>query len=95
MENTCNSSSFKARALKLNVIRAAGNVELDHHLVDGKVGIKHGRSPSRRQEEVRSVRRFETLKEKCYSDKFRNWVRERWLVQKKWRVNRCGRKVKV
>ena len=82
MDYMCISGKYKARVTDVNVLRAAGAVHSDHHLVVCKVKVKRGWAPKRPTGEVREVVKVERLKEAGCREEFEEGIRDEWLVHK-------------
>ena len=61
-------------------LRAAGDVQSDHHLVVCKVKVKRGRAPPPPRGEVREVVKVERLKNDGCREEFESGLKEEWLV---------------
>ena len=62
MDYMCISGKYKSRVTDVNVLRAAGDVQSDHHLVVCKVKVKRGWAPPQPRGEVREVVKVERLR---------------------------------
>ena len=82
MDYMCISGKYKARVTDVNVLRAAGDVQSDHHLVVCKVKVKRGRAPPPPRGEVREVVKVERLKNDGCKEEFESGLKEEWLVHK-------------
>ena len=82
MDYMCISERYKARVTDVNVLRAAGDVQSDHHLVVCKVKVKRGRAPPPPRGEVREVVRVERLRNEGCKEEFENGLKEEWMVHK-------------
>ena len=82
MDYMCISGKYKARVTDVNVLRAAGDVQSDHHLVVCKVKVKRGGAPPPPRGEVREVVKVERLKDDGCKEMFEDGIKEEWLVHK-------------
>lgn len=82
MDYVCISKKYKARVTDVNVLRAAGNIQSDHHLVVCKVKVKREWIPQRATGEIRQVVKVEKLKDACCKEEFENGIRAEWMVHK-------------
>ena len=82
MDYMCVSGRYKARVTDVNVLRAAGGVHSDHHLVVCKVKVKRGWAPARPTGGVREVVKVERLNDAGCREEFEGGIREEWLVHK-------------
>ena len=64
------------------VLRAAGDVQSDHHLVIYKVKVKLEWSPPRLRGEIREFVKVERPKDEGCKEVFERGIREEWLGQK-------------
>ena len=66
----------------MNVLRAAGDGQWDHHLVVVKVFIKQRSYPPMKEKGMKTVVIFRRLENKSYREEFRKKLRKEWLVGK-------------
>ena len=82
MDYMCISEKYKARVTDVNVLRAAGDVQSDHHLVVCKMKVKKEWVPTRTTGDVRQVVKVEKLKDLGCKEEFENGIRAEWMVHK-------------
>ena len=82
MDYMCINERYKARVTDVNVLRAAGDVQSDHHLVVCRVKVKRGCAPPPPRGEVREVVKVERLRNVSCKIEFEECLKNEWDVQK-------------
>ena len=82
MDYMCINEKYKARVTDVNVLRAAGYVQSDHHLVVCRVKVKRGWAPPPPRGEVREVVKVERLKNESCKNEYVECLKYEWEVQK-------------
>ena len=76
MDYMCIHEKYKARVTDVNVLRAAGDVQSDHHLVVCRVKVKRGCAPPPLRGEVREVVKVERLRNDRCKDEFEDCLKD-------------------
>ena len=82
MDYMCIKEKYKARVTDVTVLRAAGDVQSDHHLVVCKMKVRRGRATTGQRDEVHEVVRVERLRDEGCKEQFREGLKEKWMAQK-------------
>ena len=82
MDYMCIHEKYKARVTDVNVLRAAGDVQSDHHLVVCRVKVKRGCAPPPLRGEVREVVKVERLRNDRCKDEFEDCLKDEWEIHK-------------
>ena len=82
MDYVCISEKYKNRVTDVNVLRAAGDVQSDHHLVVCSVKVKRGWAPPPPTGEVRAVVKVERLRDDECKKAYEECLKEEWVIHR-------------